>query len=404
MKRSLSFLFSLTLVFVAACGGVSTPTVLPEATATSKPVEPTTTPEPPAPTPTEAANVEPTQAPSSPRLALLLPDNTVRFVELAEPVTNPGFPGGVLPRGGAANGAVYYLDFNSPGGGVKRVDVNGNVGVLDFIRNQNYGLGVWAGDTPRLGWGTFPDASVSPMKAQIWVSSGDGSDAQVAYEAEMKPEMPSHFVFERWAADGQSFYFSQEPWGIGGYLILAGASSLYRYNAGDGAVTEIMPFDMQGGMLCLDDFYGEVSRVADHCGTPTLNIHDRDSGATTIIEAPMDGSHLSPPGEAVKEHTVIGSARFSPNGQRVAFALARGNPDAEQGWVAVSEGLSGASKLVWAGEAGGFYTVIGWLNEEVLLVQWNGVLDPSQPSVWVVLASGADGYKLADGTFLALVR
>lgn len=72
--------------------------------------------------------------------------------------------------------------------------------------------------------------------------------------------------------------------------------------------------------------------------------------------------------------------------------------------MAGSDGLSGASSLVWAGDVGGFYTVVGWLDDEALLLQWNGVLDSSQTSVWIVNASGADGYKLAEGTFLGLVR
>lgn len=278
--------------------------------------------------------VGPTQTPSQSRLAVLAPDNTVRFVELLESVTNPSFPGGVLPRSGTADGAVYYLDFNSPDGGVKRVDLNGSASQLDFIHNPNYGLGVWAGDAqsgPRLGWGTSPDVSASPIQSQLWVSSVDGSDARVAYEMELKPDLPSQLVFQRWSVDGQSFYFSQEPYGIGGYIILSGASSLHYYNAADGSVVEIVPFDLQSGSLCLDDFYGEVFLVADHCGTPTINIRDRGTGQTTTIEAPTDGSRLGPQGEAIKEHTIIGSARFSPNRQRVAFALARGNPEAEQG-------------------------------------------------------------------------
>jgi hypothetical protein len=218
---------------------------------------------------------------------------------------------------------------------------------------------------------------------------------------ELQPEAPSHLLFERWSADGQSFYFSQEPWGIGGYLILSGASSLYFFNATDSSVTEITPFNLAGQALCLDDFYGEVFLVVDHCGTPTLNVHDRGTGQITTIGAPTDGSQLGPQGEAVTEHTLIGSARFSPDGQQVAFALARGNPEAEQGWVAVSDGLSGGSRLVWASDVGGFYTVIGWLTDELLLLQWSGT---TENSIWVVNASGSDGYKLVVGTFLSLVQ
>lgn len=391
MKRAFTFISVIMLGLLSACNTpiVSTVTPLP---ATSAPA----TPEPPQPSPTSPPVTEPTTLPPTTRLAMLASDNRVKIVELRERVTNPNFPGVVLPRGGVAGDAVYYMDFNTPEGGAKRVTLDGSEQRLDFIRNPNYSLGVWPGDAqqpPRLGWGTYPDVSASPRPSEIWVSGADGADAQPAYALALKPEAPSHLLFERWSADGQSFYFSQEPWGIGGYLILSGASSLYFFNAADGSVADIVPFNLAGQALCLDDFYGEVFLVVDHCGTPTLNIHDRGTGQTTTIEAPASG--------AVTEHTAIGSARFSPNGQRVAFALARGNPEDEQGWVAVSDGLSGGSRLVWSGEMGGFYTVIGWLNDEALLVQWTGA---TETSVWVVNANSAAGYPVADGNFLALVR
>lgn len=386
MKRAFAFVSLIMLGLLSACNTPLASTVTPQPA----------TPEPPQPSPTSPPVTEPTIPPPMTRLAILTSDDQVEFVDLLESVTNPNFPGGVLPRGGVAGDAVYFLDFNTPEGGVKRVTLDGNGQRLDFIHNSNYGLGVWPGDAqhePRLGWGTYPDMSASPNQSEIWVSGVDGAEAQPAYTLALKPEAPSHLLFERWSADGQSFYFSQEPWGIGGYLILSGASSLYFFNATDGSVTELVPFNPAGQALCLDDFYSEVFLVVDHCGTPTLNILDRGTGQTTTIDPPAESE--------VTEHTVIGSARFDPEGQRVAFALARGNPEAEQGWVAVSDGLSGGSRLVWSGEMGGFYTVIGWLNDEVLLLQWTGGLNTS---VWVVNVNSAEGHRVADGVFLALVR
>ncbi|MGH2521964.1 MAG: hypothetical protein ACRDH2_05615, partial [Anaerolineales bacterium] len=155
--------------------------------------------------------------------------------------------------------------------------------------------------------------------------------------------------------------------------------------------------------VCIDDFYGEAQRVAERCGTPTVNIRDLTTGQVTSIQPPTDGSNLGPLGEAVSSHQLVGSARFSPDGQRVAYALAKGDPNDELGWVAVSEGLSGASKLVANSQPGSYFTVIGWLSDDVLLLQLNGVTPEIKPSVWVIGASGADGFQLVEGTFLALL-
>lgn len=65
------------------------------------------------------------------------------------------------------------------------------------------------------------------------------------------------------------------------------------------------------------------------------------------------------------------SARFSPDLTRVAFALAKRDPENEQGWVAVSDGLSGGSKLIVTGQPGEYFTIVGWLNADTLLLQSN---------------------------------
>jgi tricorn protease-like protein len=101
----------------------------------------------------------------------------------------------------------------------------------------------------------------------------------------------------------------------------------------------------------------------------------------------------------------MGSARFSPDGSRVAFALAAGDPSAEQGWIAVSDGASGSSKLVLTSEAGSFDSVIGWLDDQTLLVQVNAISCSSGCSneILMVGADGSNPTKVSEGTFLAVV-
>ncbi|MFZ2095329.1 MAG: hypothetical protein WAV05_01705 [Anaerolineales bacterium] len=98
------------------------------------------------------------------------------------------------------------------------------------------------------------------------------------------------------------------------------------------------------------------------------------------------------------------SARFSPSGDLLAFALAQGNPDNERGWVAVGDSTGGASKLVLAGDAGSYYSVLGWLDDQTLLVQANTLGNPNVGSqLFTVGADGSNLTKVADGSLLTII-
>ena len=90
----------------------------------------------------------------------------------------------------------------------------------------------------------------------------------------------------------------------------------------------------------------------------------------------------------------------------MAFALAKRDPENEQGWLAVSDGLSGGSKLIVTGQPGEYFTIVGWLNADTLLLQANQL--PCNPactnSLWVVKIDGRGLTHIADGTFLSLVE
>jgi hypothetical protein len=274
--------------------------------------------------------------------------------------------------------------------------------VLDFVQKPNYGLAVWPGngsDKPRLAWATSPTGD--PALTQLFIATTDGSSvAAVLTETVASGGPPYQLVVERWSADGQSLYFSREPVGIGGYIPFAGASSLYRYNLADSSVTELIPFSVgepNGKMICLDDLTADFSLAVGHCVDPkTITVHPiTGGGADQTITAPG----------TVTDFRLAGSARFSPDGKRVAFALAKGDPNGEQGYVGVSDGLGGQSNFLATSDTGHYYTVVAWLSDNALLLQLNTLAcNPTcDSSLWTMGSDGANLTKLADGTFLTLV-
>ncbi len=331
------------------------------------------------------------------RLVVSNSDHTIALVEPQlglGPTYSPAFTG-FLPYGGATNGYAYVLDFSTQS---KAVSINENGSQdLAFIQNPNYGLAIWRGDAnaqPKLAWGTQPTAA--DASSSLMVSNLDGSNPQTLLVMPVDASQPMQLLAEFWSADGQSLYYSQEPYGIGGYIPFGGASSLYKIDLASKQVTELIPMAASSGpMTCLDALSGDYMLVADHCTEKVLTIRDLTSAKTTTINPP----------DGLTGIRLLGSARFSPDGKRVAFAMAKGDPSGEQGWVAVSDGLSGASKLLLTGQPGSYYTVAGWLNDDTLLVQSNGlVCNPNCANeLWSVGIDGSAPVKIADGSFLTVM-
>jgi hypothetical protein len=335
------------------------------------------------------------------RVAVRQADNSVQVVDTGFAAGGVKLDQGLLPLGGAVGATAYVLDFKGQLK-VEMVDATGTH-VLAFVDQPNYGLAVWPGDgsdKPRLAWATSPtgDAALT----QLFIATADGSSVtSVLTETVASGQPPYQLVAERWSADGQALYFSREPYGIGGYIPFAGASSLYRYNLADKSVTELIPFNPSGGpgkpMICLDDLSADFSVAVGHCvDNKTITVHSlTGGGADQTITAPG----------TVTDFSVAGSARFSPDGKQVAFGLAKGDPSAEQGWLALSDSLSGSSKLITTTEAGHYYSVVAWLNDNTMLLQLNTLAcNPDcLNSLWTIGSDGANLTKVADGTFLTLV-
>jgi len=183
---------------------------------------------------------------------------------------------------------------------------------------------------------------------------------------------------------------------MGGYILFEGPSSLYRVNVNDRSVQEVIPYNVDGYPMCIDELSSDERLIADRCAKTSIAIHDLSSGQTTTIQPPAD----------VTGFKFVGSARFNPDLTRVAYALAKNDPDAEQGWVAVSDSLSGGSKLIVTGKLSEHFTVAGWLNADTLLLQSNSLTcnPPCTNSLWVVKVDGSGLTHIADGTFLTMLE
>jgi hypothetical protein len=252
------------------------------------------------------------------------------------------------------------------------------------------GLAVWSGTQPRLAWGTMLQVPDHPSSLEM--SAPDGSTLETLITQGVT-EPPSQIIAQAWSVDGNSLYFSREPSGIGGYIVFSGASSLYKIDLSTYQKTELIPADFSSGpFICLDALSADERYVADHCLQKSITIKDLSTGASTSIQPP----------EGLAGFQTVGSARFSPNGSRVAFALAKNDPNNEQGWIAVSDELQGSSQLILAGDPGVSYQVVGWLSDQTLLIQSSPV--PScvgcDYQLWTLNIDGTNLTKIADGSFV----
>jgi Tol biopolymer transport system component len=302
------------------------------------------------------------------------------MAQVDRPFNSPLFQ--YYPASRVAGSVLYALALGDEGQTRAYAADAGGARLVPFIEAVSQGLAVWPGDQaqlPRLAWDRLTiNAENNTAASQLWIASADGTDARSILE---ETGAGRALVAGRWSRDGQRLFFSKEPLGLGGYILFGGASNLWAYNLADGSAAALLP---DPGVACIDDLSPDETLIAHHCANTTLSIVQIASGTTTTINPP----------EGV-EANFTGSARFSQNGPQVAFAIARGNPDNEQGWVAVSDGLEGPSRLVAASPAGQYFQVAAWLDADTLVLQSWG----ATPGVWLVNSDGSDLRQIAEGIY-----
>jgi hypothetical protein len=331
------------------------------------------------------------------KVIVLASDGTLQVANLNVPLNPTARPtfNSFLPSGGGAESAAYVLDANQG----KAVVTNGN-GFQNLIFVQSptlYGLAVWPGDAKspaRLAWATQDSANHS---STIKISSLDGAyfDTLLTQDS---PNPPSQLMAQFFSPDGRWLYFSKEPIGIGGYILFSGGSSLYKINVTTRQVVDVIATDLtEEPEGCLDAISPDFLYVAEHCTQNFIRIRDLTSGGAF---------NFMPPAEITTGSQLAGSARFSPDGKKLAYAIGKSVQDDEQGWVAVSDTRFDNSKVIMTSPVGSYYTIAGWLDDQTLLVQSTHPLECSpicKSELWTVKVDGADARKAADGSFLAAI-
>jgi hypothetical protein len=336
--------------------------------------------------------------PTSLQLIVQTTDGTFQVAKLDIPLNPTAMPtfNNFLPYGGSAEGSAYVLDSNQG----KAVVTNGNsFNDLVFVQSPtSYGLAVWPGDAksqPRLAWATQNVGG--DTSSTIKISSLDGTvfDTLLTQDA---TNPPSQLMAQFFSPDGEWLYFSKEPVGIGGYILFSGGSSLYKINVTTKEIVDVIPTDLsEEPVACLDSISADFRYVAEHCSQNIVRIRDLASGGSSIF---------NPPADITSGYQLAGSARFSPDGKKLAYALAKSNQEDEQGWVVVSDTSIDNSKVILTSQASSYYTIAGWLDDQTLLVQSTNPLDCSpfcKSELWTVKADGTEIQKVADGSFLAAV-
>lgn len=193
-----------------------------------------------------------------------------------------------------------------------------------------------------------------------------------------------------WSADGAGLYYSEEPTTPPADQAYVGASSLYRYDIATSRIDALVPAD-PGRVGCIDDLAPDAKSVVERCNTVKELIIRYLGGPTTTIQAPP----------TIQGDAAIGSARFSPDGRRIAFALSSVGLPEVVSWVAVSDGLGGGATQLLQSQPNERYSVIAWLSATDLLIQAHqvgctGLCD----SLYVLNLDTHNRVKFADGAFV----
>ncbi len=236
------------------------------------------------------------------------------------------------------------------------------------------------------------DPSSDPLSTSLTMLWLDSTTAPVTVAAQDSEE-GSIFVPWRWSADSKRLYFAQEPTGLGGYILFDGYSTLYAYDRTTGETATLIDKDKFNKIICLDDLSPDEQSVAHHC--------TQDNALGILNLTTGDQGSISVPADIASDVGDLGSARFSPDGTRVAFALARNDVSNEQGWIAVSDGLAGSSYVVMTSAPGTYLQVEGWLDAQTLVVQ--AVDTDGKPTVWLVPLDGGEPQNIGEGQFLAMI-
>jgi hypothetical protein len=205
---------------------------------------------------------------------------------------------------------------------VRRVTTAG-IETLDFTAGEEMATLTFAvsADEERIAW-THSSYEAEGVVSELWIANIDGSDAQLVVESDPSDSIDEYFALEavRWE-DGDLIYAWQVT-GIGGYILFFGWSSFYRYSPLDDFTTALVPVSAEGTGPCWYAVSPDGMYAVGGCGEGGMRERDLVIGTETAFPVLPDQGQQ-------------GAAAYSPSGERLAYAIARGNYEDESGQVLV---------------------------------------------------------------------
>ncbi len=243
-------------------------------------------------------------------------------------------------------------------------------------------------DGTQIAWGTYIQGNTNPG-SELWVANVDGSGVKKI--ASIDPATNSKWLVLRpfkWLDDGR-LLFIYAPTGIGGYILFYSFAGISVYDpaASSNPVTSLLSPDAPGsGILCVNGVSPDLKIAVTTCGSQTQGqIVLRDLASDKLTAIPL-----------LPEQVQAGSTLYSPSGALLAYAVARGQQDNEAGKAAVVPAEGGQPQVI-ASFSGGYVQVVGWVDEDRLLLQ---SYQNDQASLLEVKRDGSALAKLADGIFV----
>ncbi len=212
-----------------------------------------------------------------------------------------------------------------------------------------------------------------PAISYVYLATVGMGDDRVIYQ-QMTEAVRSIEPFT-WSDDGSILALDEMPVGIGGYILFWTYQNALAYNLVTGVQSPLGSVDglSHDGHLVARLNFGAGSGPISLTTVPDTAAPSRDYPLPPLDEQPLNG------GEVV----------FSPSDARIAYQVARVNPEHEKFWTIVVDVMSGQSRTVLADEATGYdlrYGYIGgWLDDTTLIVGSR----PDATSVVLDVTSGA---------------
>lgn len=198
---------------------------------------------------------------------------------------------------------------------VKRVAFDNTLIELPFVNPSGEffeGQFLPSPDGERLAWGTYafePNPN-GDNHNQLKVANVDGTGEQILMDRRLQDEsiLPTPLG---WSPDGRVLYFTNVPYGIGGYILFRGGPDLQQVDLSTGAMTEILP---NMGCLCPMSLSPDGSTVAYIGGLEPLELvlHEVATGAER--RAPLEAGYRQ-----------AGSIVWSPDGKLLMLTMAISN-------------------------------------------------------------------------------